>query len=102
MNMICAREFAEWLMLRFEQEKQSITMTREDVNHLTGRQSFHIGFVHDVHYELMRHGMAFVTDMGRETFHLVSIKQARPWRECLEHQYERELFCNIYPIEKSG
>ncbi|GAA5646300.1 hypothetical protein VPR01S_18_00030 [Vibrio proteolyticus NBRC 13287] len=100
--MICAREFADWLRTRFEQESGGITMTREDVNQLTGRQSFSMGFVNDVHYELMQHGMAFVTDMGRETFYLIPISDALPWRERLEYQYEKELFCNIYPMEKSG
>lgn len=100
--MICAREFAHWLRSRFEKESSGITMTREDINQLTGRQSFTMGFINDVHYELMQYGIAFVTDTGREIFYLIPIGEASPWRERLEYQYEKELFCNIYPMEKSG
>jgi len=49
----------------------------------------------------MQHGMAFVTDTSRETFYLVPVSN-KPWREQLEHQYERELFCNVLPLDKSG
>ncbi|SQA33738.1 Uncharacterised protein [Vibrio harveyi] len=38
MTMICAKEFAEWLRHRFSSENKGVYLTREDVNHLTGRQ----------------------------------------------------------------
>ncbi|GAB3515573.1 hypothetical protein BIT28_21755 [Photobacterium proteolyticum] len=101
MTMISAREFSDWLRNRFADEDQGVCLTREDINQLTGRQSFSLGFVHDIHYELMQHGMAFVTDTSRETFYLVPVSN-KPWREQLEHQYERELFCNVLPLDKSG
>ncbi|PMH37585.1 hypothetical protein BCU68_08190 [Vibrio sp. 10N.286.49.B3] len=102
MTMVCAREFAGWLRERFNEEKEGVSLTRDDINHLTGRQSFSLSFVHDIHYELMQHGIAFVTDTSRETFFLIPINSAKPWRERLEFHYEKDLFCNIYPIEKSG
>ena len=80
----------------------NILLTRVDVNHLTGRQRLDPGFVNDVHYELMQYGMAFVTDTSRENFYLVPVSQAENWRDRLESHFEKELFCNIYPIEKSG
>ena len=49
----------------------------------------------------MPHGMAFVTDTNRETFYLVPISQ-RNWREHLEKQYEKDLFCNVLPLDKSA
>ena len=102
MTMICAKEFSEWLRHRFSTENAGISISRDDINQLTGRQRLDPSFVNDVHYELMQYGMAFVTDTGRENFYLVPISQAINWRERLEYQFEKELFCNIYPIEKSG
>lgn len=102
MTMICAREFSKWLRHRFTNENVGISISREDINHLTGRQRLDPSFVNDVHYELMQHGLAFVTDTSREHFYLVPVSQAKNWREQLEYQFEKEMFCNIYPIEKSG
>ena len=102
MTMICAREFSKWLRHRFSSENSGISISREDINQLTGRQRLDPSFVNDVHYELMQYGMAFVTDTSRENFYLVPVSQAKNWREQLEYQFEKEMFCNIYPIEKSG
>ncbi len=99
MTMISAREFSEWLRERFVEEEQGVSLTRDDINRLTGRQSFSLGFVHDIHYELMQHGMAFVTDTSREQFYLVPVYD-RPWREQLDRQYEKELFYNVLMLEK--
>ncbi|MGY5450192.1 hypothetical protein ACVFI8_04525 [Agarivorans sp. MS3-6] len=101
MTMISAKQFSEWLRERFGDDEKGVCLSREDINQLTGRQSFSLGFVHDIHYELMPHGMGFVTDTCRETFYLVPINK-RPWRQHLEQQYERELFCNVLPLDKSG
>ncbi|PMM97579.1 hypothetical protein BCT41_14405 [Vibrio splendidus] len=101
MTMICAREFSKWLRHRFNSEKTGISISREDINQLTGRQRLDPSFVNDVHYELMQYGMAFVTDTSRESFYLVPVSQTKNWREQLEYQFEKEMFCNIYPIEKS-
>ncbi|OXE31261.1 hypothetical protein CA163_19015, partial [Vibrio parahaemolyticus] len=49
MTMICAKEFAEWLRHRFSSDPKGVLLTREDVNHLTGRQRLDPGFVNDVH-----------------------------------------------------
>lgn len=102
MTMICAREFSKWLRHRFTNENVGISISREDISQLTGRQRLDPSFVNDVHYELMQHGMAFVTDTSRESFYLVPVSQAKNWREQLEYQFEKEMFCNIYPIDKSG
>ena len=101
MTMISAREFAGWLRNRFADEEQGVCLTRDDINQLTGRQGFSLDFVHDIHYELMQHGMAFVTDTSRETFYLMPVSK-KSWREQLESQYERELFYNVLPLDKSG
>ncbi|GAB1621367.1 hypothetical protein F9L16_02430 [Agarivorans sp. B2Z047] len=101
MTMISAKQFSSWLRDRFGEDKKGVCLSREDINHLTGRQSFSLSFVHDIHYELMPHGMAFVTDTNRETFYLVPISQ-RNWREHLEKQYEKDLFCNVLPLDKSA
>ncbi|ANS86239.1 hypothetical protein RJD38_03215 [Vibrio scophthalmi] len=102
MTMVCAKDFAEWLKLRFGSATDSVTISREEVNHLTGRQRLDPNFVHDVHYELMPHGLAFVTDTLRETFFLIPIGKSVNWRDQLEFNYEKELYCNIFPIIKSG
>ncbi|WP_413110495.1 hypothetical protein [Thaumasiovibrio sp. DFM-14] len=104
MTMVSAREFAHWLRQRFSDDSTGVSLTRNDINQLTGRQNFSQVFINDIHYELMRHGMAFVTDTTREKFYLVSIID-KPWREQLEKQYEKELYCNnILPFDydKSG
>lgn len=96
------KQFARWLRERFATEKDGVILTREDINQLSGRQSFTLGFVNDIHYELMQHGIAFVTDTSREKFYLIPINSAENWRKKLEIQYEKELYCNVFPIEKSG
>ncbi len=104
MTMVSAKEFAHWLRQRFSDDEKGVSLTRKDINHLTGRQSFNQGFINDIHYELMRHGMAFVTDTGREKFYLIAVSD-RPWREQLEAQYERELYCNNvlpFDFDRSG
>lgn len=102
MTMISSRQFARWLRERFASEKDGVILTREDINQLSGRQGFSLGFVNDIHYELMQHGIAFVTDTSRERFYLIPINSAQNWRKKLEMQYEKELYCNVFPIEKSG
>ncbi|QIA62609.1 hypothetical protein GT360_03355 [Vibrio astriarenae] len=102
MTMVCAKEFAEWLKARYGSETKPITMSRKDVSHLTGRTRFTMGFVHDVHFEMMQYGFAFVTDMAREDFFLLPIGNAVNWRDQLELQYEKELYCNIFPIAKTA
>ncbi len=102
MTMICAKEFAEWLRHRFSSDNKGVFLTREDIKQLTERQRLDPGFVNDVHFELMQHGMAFVTDMSREHYYLVPISQTENWRDRLEFHFGKELFCNIYPIKKSG
>ncbi|MEC6795619.1 MULTISPECIES: hypothetical protein [Photobacterium] len=101
MTMISAKEFSGWLLERFADETQGVSLSREDINMLTGRQSFSLGYIHDIHYEVMRHGMAFVTDTTREMFYLVPISE-RPWRKQLEKHYEHDLYCNVLPLNKSG
>ncbi|TCN73959.1 hypothetical protein EDB62_1262 [Vibrio crassostreae] len=59
MTMICAKEFAEWLRHRFNAESSGISISRDDITQLTGRQRLDPSFVNDVHYELMQYGMAF-------------------------------------------
>ncbi|WP_170924611.1 hypothetical protein [Vibrio casei] len=102
MAMVSAKEFAGWLKDKFLNEKQGVCLTRRDINRLTGRHGFNLDFVHDTHYELMQFGIAFVTDTARENFYLISINDSKNWRETLERQFEKELYCNIYPIERSG
>ncbi len=89
MTMICAKEFAEWLRHRFSSDTKGVYLTREDVNHLTGRQRLDPVFVNYVHYELMQYGIAFVTDTSRENFYLIPVSQAENWREKLEYHFEK-------------
>lgn len=100
--MVSAKDFASWLKDKFIHETQGVTLTRRDINQLTGRQGFSLGFVHDTHYELMQYGIAFVTDTARENFYLIPVNDCKHWRSALESQFEKELYCNIYPIERSS
>nr|WP_086938287.1 hypothetical protein [Thaumasiovibrio occultus] len=104
MTMVSAREFAHWLRQRFCEEDFGVSLTRKDINHLTGRLNFNQEFISDIHFELMRHGMAFVTDTSREKFYLIPIAD-RPWREQLEARYEKDLYINNvlpFDFDKSG
>lgn len=94
MSMVSAKEFAHWLMKRFEGVEKGVSLTREDINQLTGRQNFSLVFVNDIHYELMRFGIAFVTDTSRDTYYLVRVFD-KPWRTQLEQESEKELFSNV-------
>ncbi|BCV28811.1 hypothetical protein [Shewanella algae] len=100
MSMVSAKEFADWLYKRFEQVEHGVSMSREDINQLTGRQNFSMVFVHDIHYELMQHGMAFVTDTSREQFFLVRVCPMH-WRQQLEQQFDKEIFNNVISINMS-
>jgi len=99
--MVSAKEFSDWLRLRFEGLSEGVSLSREDINLLTGRQNFSVDFVNDIHFELMRHDLAFVTDTLREHFYLVPIGH-QSWREKLEQQFEKEIFCNIIPLNISN
>ncbi|MCP3127671.1 MULTISPECIES: hypothetical protein [Shewanella] len=94
MSMVSAKEFAHWLMKRFEGVEKGVSLTREDINQLTGRQNFSLVFVNDIHYELMRFGIAFVTDTSRDTYYLVRVFD-KPWRTQLEQESEKDLFSNV-------
>jgi len=94
MSMVSAKEFAHWLKNRFEGVEKGVSLTREDINQLTGRQNFSLVFVHDIHYELMRFGIAFVTDTSRDTFYLVRVFD-QPWRTQLAQDSAKELFSNV-------
>ncbi|MEZ9593778.1 hypothetical protein AB4298_04000 [Shewanella sp. 10N.261.52.F9] len=101
MSMVSAKEFSDWLRLRFGDLNEGVALTRKDINQLTGRQNFSSDFVNDIHFELMRHGLAFVTDTSREHFYLVPINK-QSWRDRLEQQFEKEIFCNIIPLNISS
>lgn len=100
MAIVSAKEFADWLYRHFESVGPGVSLSREDINSLTGRQRFSLGFVHDIHYELMRHGIAFVTDTSRENFYMVKVCD-RPWRELLNQDYEKEIFSNVVSLNLS-
>ena len=97
MSMVSAKEFAHGLKKRFEGVEKGGSLTGEDINQLTGRQNFFFFFFHDIHYELMRYGIAFVTDTGRDTYYLVRVFD-KPWRNQLEQDSEKELFSNVVSI----
>ncbi|MDO6621017.1 hypothetical protein [Shewanella sp. 6_MG-2023] len=95
--MVSSKDFANWLMIQFEQLENGVSLTRGDINQLTGRQNFSLVFVHDIHYELMQHGVAFVTDTYRERFYMVRV-QDNPWRKQLEDAGHQQTYSNIVSI----
>ncbi|WP_076536899.1 hypothetical protein [Shewanella sp. UCD-KL21] len=95
--MVSSKDFANWLMIQFEQLENGVSLTREDINQLTGRQNFSVVFVHEIHYELMQHGIAFVTDTYRERFYMVRV-QDNPWRKQLEDAGHQQTYSNIVSI----
>ena len=99
MTMICAREFSKWLRHRFNSEKTGISISREDINQLTGRQRLDPSFVNDVHYELMQYGMAFVTDTSRESFYLVPVSQAKNGESNLNINLRKRCSATYIPLK---
>ena len=98
MSMVSAKAFALWLKKRFS-DFEGIVLERKDINILTGRQNFTIDFVNDIHYELMRFGMAFVTDTNREKFYLIKIKEQK-WEDILVNKIDKSLNLNIFAMDK--
>ncbi|MCL1065452.1 hypothetical protein L2735_01285 [Shewanella olleyana] len=100
MSMVSSKDFANWLKLQFDQLETGVSLTREDINQLTGRQGFSLVFINDIHYELMQHGIAFVTDTYRQHFYMVKV-QEKPWRDELENAGHQQTFSNIISINMS-
>jgi len=73
--MKSAKEFAAWLVEQLKDQSAGVYLTREDIKQLTGRLSYRSDFINDIHYELVCHGMGFVSDIHRNRFYLVHLPQ---------------------------
>ena len=71
--MKCAKDFAQWLYDRVGQHDDGVFLTRQDILELTDRQRFNSNYVNDIHYEVARFGMGFVTDGDKEKFYFFKL-----------------------------
>lgn len=78
--MISAKEFAFWLAEQLRNEPGGVYLTREDIKQLTGRLNYRSDFINDIHFELVSHGMGFVSDSQRSKFYLVHLPD-RHWQQ---------------------
>ncbi|MGI2257975.1 hypothetical protein [Shewanella sp. GXUN23E] len=67
--MKCAKDFAQWLYDRVGHFTDGVYLTRQDILELTDRQRFSSSFVNDIHYEVSRFKMGFVTDADKAQFY---------------------------------
>ncbi|EOD79816.1 hypothetical protein D515_00949 [Grimontia indica] len=77
--MKSAKEFAAWLMERFESHS-NVWLTRNDITELTSRQSVRSEFIHDVHCELMNYGRALIADIKNNRYYMVSLSDTY-WKD---------------------
>ncbi len=84
MSMKSAKEFAAWMIDRFGDYEEGVYLDREDLKTLSGRQTLRQDFIADVHFELTRRGMGFVTDTLREKYYLFYLPELY-WKEVADH-----------------
>ncbi len=98
MSMKSAKEFAVWLIERFGDQQQGVVLKRHDLKELSGRQSIRQDFIADIHAELTRHGMGFVTDSTKEDYFLFYLPQQH-WKQVADRYQEHRTKGNIHPID---
>ncbi|WP_298440153.1 hypothetical protein [uncultured Ferrimonas sp.] len=99
MSMKSAKEFAVWMIDRFGDQQQGVYLQRADIKELSGRQTIRQDFIADIHAELTRHGMGFVTDSIKENYYLFYLPQ-QYWKQVAD-RYASKPASNIHTIEAS-
>lgn len=77
--MKSAKEFAAWLIERFDSQA-NVWLTRRDITELTSRQSLRSEFIHDVHCELMSFGRGLIADIKNDRYYMVSLSETY-WKD---------------------
>ncbi|PSJ37866.1 hypothetical protein [Zobellella taiwanensis] len=99
--MKSAKEFAAWLHQRFEEAKEGVYLTREDIATLSGRQRFNLEFISDIHFELTLQGMGFVTDTHRERFYLFHLPTAH-WQDQGDRYHDSPNIHQMSPAKRNS
>ncbi|SDJ24267.1 hypothetical protein SAMN04488540_10672 [Ferrimonas sediminum] len=98
MSMKSAKEFAVWMKDRFGSHPQGLYLTKADIRELSGRQTFRQDFIADVHFELCRHGMGFITDALKENYFLIHLPNTY-WKE-VSDRYAAESNVHAIPFSQ--
>ncbi|MBY5991639.1 hypothetical protein [Ferrimonas balearica] len=80
MSMKSAKEFAVWMIDRFGEQESGVFLSKSDLKELSGRQTLRQDFIADLHFELTRHGMGFVSDALKEKYFLFYLPNVH-WKE---------------------
>ncbi|MBY6185550.1 hypothetical protein KUV89_02725 [Marinobacter hydrocarbonoclasticus] len=94
MSMKSAKEFAVWMIERFGDHQAGVYLSKADLRELSGRQTLRQDFIADVHFEMTRHGMGFVSDATKEKFFLFYLPEVH-WKEVADRY---AVASNIRPI----
>ncbi|QIZ76604.1 hypothetical protein [Ferrimonas lipolytica] len=98
MSMKSAKEFAVWMIDRFGNQAEGVYLDRADIRELSGRQTIRQDFIADVHAEVCRHGMGFVTNNLKERYFLFYLPKHH-WKEVAD-RYAPQPSSNIHSLEK--
>ncbi len=79
MSMKSAKEFAVWMIERFGDHQSGVYLSKSDLRELSGRQTLRQDFIADLHFELTRHGMGFVSDALKEKYYLFYLPEVH-WK----------------------
>ncbi|SHG86670.1 hypothetical protein [Ferrimonas marina] len=99
MSMKSAKEFAIWMIDRFSDHPQGVYLEREDLKVLSGRQTLRQDFIADVHFELTRHGMGFVTDTLKEKYFLFFLPE-QYWKKVAD-RYSQPIAPNVHDLDSA-
>lgn len=88
MSMKSAKEFALWLKERFGDCPQGLYFTKDDIKDLSGRHTFRQDFIADVHSELARHQMCFISDALKENYFMMYLPKVY-WKDHKDRYAEK-------------
>ncbi|GAA4902967.1 hypothetical protein GCM10023333_41380 [Ferrimonas pelagia] len=82
---------------RFGNQQDGVYLERDDLKKLSGRQALRQDFIADVHFELTRHGLGFVTDTLKEKYYLFYLPKTY-WKDVAD-RYQQPTTTNIHSLE---
>ncbi|EEY71977.1 hypothetical protein [Grimontia hollisae] len=95
--MKSAKEFAAWLMDRFDTHS-NIWLTRRDITEITGRQALRSEFIHDVHCELINFSRGLIADIKNDRYYMVSLCGTY-WKEVGDIYADTDKCVDPFPID---
>jgi len=96
MSMKSAKEFAVWIIERFGDVESGVYLSKSELRELSGRQTLRQDFIADVHFELTRHGMGFVSDAMKGKYYLFYLPEVH-WKSVADRYATPN---NIHPLSR--